>query len=168
MDFGRWFQERTSRFERFMLKCVGVMLFLLLLTQALLTRPDFRSILSLVDRFEGTPVTQQEPDQPAISRPVVDNEQRYLRLSIINDADGTGIKVLVNGETVTAFADGSSVLVAVHDGDQVEVDSKVPTEDVVIAVTSVSEGIIAPIEGKQITFFGQPETVSFVSVGKVD
>ena len=37
--------------ERFILKCVGVLLFIAL-TQALLTKPDFRSLLSLVDRFE--------------------------------------------------------------------------------------------------------------------
>lgn len=168
MDFGRWFQERTSRFERFILKCVGVMLFLVLLTQALLTQPDFRSMLSLVDRYEGTPVTKQEPDQAVISRPDIDDAERYLRLSIINGAAGTGIEVLVNGETVTAFGDNSSVLIPVHDGDQVEVDGKLPAEDVVIAVTSVSEGIISPLEGKQITFFGQPETISFVSVGAVE
>jgi hypothetical protein len=74
---------------------------------------------------------------------------------------------LVNGEAVTAFGSSKSVLVPVRDGDQVEVDGEVPAEDVVIAVTSVSEGIISPREGKKITFFGQPETVSFVKVGEV-
>ncbi|MCR3923272.1 MAG: hypothetical protein NUK65_12285, partial [Firmicutes bacterium] len=58
-----------------------------------------------------------------------------------------------------------SVLIPVHDGDQVEIDGAVPQENVVIAVTSVSEGIIAPAAGKEIIFFGQPETVSFVSIG---
>ena len=167
MDFERWFQDRTSRFERFILKCVGVLLFLLLLTQALLTKPDFRSLLSLVDRFEGKPVTETEREQPAISRPAAAEQECYLKLSILNEADGSGIEVLVNGVAVTAFGSSKSVLVPVRDGDQVEVDGEVPAEDVVIAVTSVSEGIISPREGKKITFFGQPETVSFVKVGEV-
>ncbi|MCR3923271.1 MAG: DUF5359 family protein, partial [Firmicutes bacterium] len=103
MDFERWFRERTSRFERIIIKFVVVLLLLLLVTQALLTKPNFRAMLSLVDRFEGTPVTKQEPDQPAISRPVVDDQERYLKLSIMNEVDGQGIKIFVNGEAVAAF-----------------------------------------------------------------
>ena len=163
MNFERWFRERTSRFERLLIKSVGVMLFILFVTQALLIQPDFRHLLSLVDKQEGTAVN--EPGQPAISRPIRDEKERFLRLSIINEVDGEGINVLVNGEAVATFGSSDSVLVPVHDGDLVEVDGEVPAEDVVIVVTSVSEGIISPAEGKQITYFGQPETVSFITVG---
>ncbi|NLZ93857.1 MAG: hypothetical protein GX922_07585 [Firmicutes bacterium] len=166
MKFERWFRERTSRFERLLIKGVGLMLFILFVAQALLTQPNFRLLLSLVDKHEGTAISEEESGQPAISRPVIDDQERFVRLSIINDVDGEGIDVLVNGEVVATFGSSESVLIPVHDGDQVEVDGEIPAEDVIIAVTSVSEGILSPVEGKQITYFGQPETVSFITIGE--
>lgn len=167
MSFERWFRERTSRFERFLIKGVGLMLFLLFVIQALLTQPDFRLMLSLVDKHEGTTISESEPGQPTISRPASDDQERFIRLSIINDTSGEGIEVLVNGEVVAAFGSSESVLVPVKDGDQVEVDGNSnPAGEVVIAVTSVSEGISSPLEGKQVTYFGQAETVSFITVGQ--
>ena len=49
MDFERRFKEGTKSFERWLLKGASLLLLLLILTQALLTQPEFRNILSLVD-----------------------------------------------------------------------------------------------------------------------
>lgn len=165
MSFERWFKERTSRFERILLTSALGLLALLLLTQALLTQPGFRQMLSLVDRLEGEPYEPPSLQQPASAPAPANTEPFYLTLDVIS-GDGDGLQVRVNGETAAVFGQSGSVVVEVRDGDDVEVYGDDAAQMAEIRVTEVSEGMIAPARGKTVTYFGRPETVSWVVVGQ--
>jgi hypothetical protein len=161
MDFERWFRERTSRFERLLLVSAVSLLALLVVSQALLTQPRIRQMLSLVDRLEGTPY---EPEQPTGALPQPSTESHSLELEVLS-GDARGLDIRVNGEVVTTFGQGGSVVLTVRDGDFVEIDGDLPREEVQIRVTEISEGMIFPARGQIVTYFGRPESVSWVVIG---
>jgi hypothetical protein len=161
MDFERWFKERTSRFERFLLYTAVSSLALLLLSQTLLTQPRIRQFLSLVERLEGTPY---EPNRQTGALYPVNNDPHSLELRV-RSGDARELEVRVNGEVVTTFGDSDSVILVVRDGDFVEIDGELPREEVEIEVTEISEGVLYPARGQTVTFFGRPESVSWIVVG---
>jgi hypothetical protein len=163
MDFERWFKERTSRFERILMVSAISLLALLFVTQALLTQPAVRQILSLVDRLEGTPYDPVIPDQPTGARPGANDAPQSLELRVVG-GDGSELEVRVNGEVVTTFGDNPSVVLTVRDGDFVEIDSETVGEEVKIEVTEISEGVLYPARGKLVTYFGRSESVGWVVV----
>ena len=165
MDFERWFKERTSRFERFLLISVGVMLAVLLVSQALLTQPAFRQIFSLVERLEGKAYAPVVPEQPSAIPLQVNGKPHQLTLQVVA-GDGSGLQVRVNGETAAVFTQSGSVVIEVQDGDDLEVYGTDSRQIVEIKVTEVSRGIISPVRGKTVTYFGRPETISWVVVGE--
>ncbi|MBS3948889.1 MAG: hypothetical protein KGZ57_11450 [Dethiobacter sp.] len=55
MGFGEQFLERTSRFEKLLIICAVLSLWLLLVVQVLISFPAVRIVLSIVDRLEGVP-----------------------------------------------------------------------------------------------------------------
>ena len=154
MDFERWFKEGTSRFERVLIHAAALLLVMVIVSQTMLTQPVVRRMFSLVDRLEGEPYT------PALRM----DDELYLELSIINNADGAGVTVRVNGQATAAFGSSKTVMVSVNEGDHVEIDGDVPAQVVEIKVSGVSEQLVSPQEGKVITFFGRPETVSWIVV----
>jgi hypothetical protein len=154
MDFERWFKEGTSRFERVLIHTAALLLIMVIVSQTLLTQPAVRRMFSLVDRLEGEPYT------PAMGM----EDELYVELSIINSVEGDGVSVRVNGQAVAAFGNSKTVMVSVNEGDHVEIDGDVPAQVVEIKVSAVSEKLVSPQEGKVITFFGRPETVSWIIV----
>lgn len=166
MDFERRFKERTSNFERWLYRGAALLLLLLILTQALLTQPEMRKILSLVDRMEGTPVVENEAAAAPVPAPKAAVEREgYVELSILDTQVSTEINVQVNGETVATLGrNNTTVRIPVRDGDAVEIDGQVPEKNVQVAVTAVSEGIINPKEGEEIVFYGAPEIVSYITM----
>lgn len=165
MDFERWFRERTSGFEKLLVRGAVLLLLLLLFSQVLLAQPSVRRILSLADRLEGEPVSanDEEAFTSVVTRPRV-TETGYLELRVISGAPADDLEVVVNGERAATFAGSATVRIAVHDGDAVELDGGMPREEVVVEVTEVSDGIVSPVAGKKVTYFGRPETVSFISM----
>lgn len=163
MDFEQWFKERTSGFERLLIRGAIFLLVLLFLTQALLTVPVVRRTLNLVDRLEGEPYTPVDAEAPAISRPAGDAAMHYMELTLLGKAEGV-VEVYVNGTPVKSFAENTSVVITVRDGDLVEIDGDVPEEDLGIVVSAISEGILLPQHGTEVYFFGRPETVSWVVI----
>jgi hypothetical protein len=164
MDFERWFKERTSLIERILLTSAAVLLGVLLLSQALLTQPAIRRMFSLVDRLEGNPYEPVEPQMPVSVPLQASQEPHYLELRVAS-GDASALEIRVNGETITTFGSNNTVIVEVHDGDEVEVGGEATAQEVEIQVTKVSEGIVTPAQGKTVTFYGPPETVSYVVVG---
>ncbi|EEG78248.1 hypothetical protein [Dethiobacter alkaliphilus] len=165
MDFERWFNERTSRFERLLIKSAAVLLFVLLVSQALLINPQVRSRLSLVERLEGVPYEQEvEQEQETSARPPVQAETFYLELSVINEIDASLLSVYVNGEKAATFGNDGTAKVEVHDGDLVEVDGDHSIYDIEVVVSAISDGVVSPEEGQVVTYFGRPETISWVVV----
>lgn len=164
MDFERWFTERTSRFERVLIVSTGLLLFVLLLSQALLINPNIRSMLSLVERLEGVPYerTEQEEEQETVAPSAVSEDPVLLELSIVNDVDASQLNVHVNGEAVMAFGNNNSVELSVREGDLVEVDGDPTLQNIEIVVSAISAGVASPTQGHTVTFFGQPETISWV------
>jgi len=165
MDFERWFKARTSRFERFLLVSVGVMLAVLFVSQALLTQPAFRQIFSLVERLEGKAYAPAARDLPPAVPLQVNGKSHQLTLQVVA-GDGSGLQVRVNGETAAVFSQSGSVVVEVQDGDDLEVYGTDISQIVEIKVTEVSAGMISPMRGKTVTYFGRPETISWVVVGE--
>jgi hypothetical protein len=165
VDFERWFRERTGGFEKLLLRGAVLLLLLLLFSQVLLAQPSVRRILSLAERLEGEPVAEdrENASTPVVTRPPV-TETGYLELRVIKGAPAEDLKILVNGETVATFANSTTVRIDVHDGDAVELDGGMPEEEVVVEVTEVSAGIVSPAAGKRVTYFGRPETISFISM----
>jgi len=165
VNFEQWFKERTSRFERFLLLSVGAMLVLLLVSQALLTQPVFRQIFSLVERLEGKAYLPAMPsDSPAVTSKT-DVKTHQLTLEVVS-GDASGLQVRVNGKTAAVFSQSGSVIVEVQDGDDLEVYGTDVGQIVEIKVTEVSAGLISPKRGKTVTFFGRPETISWVVAGE--
>ena len=166
MDFERWFSERTSRFERVLIKSTVLLLFLLLVSQALLTNSNVRGMLSLVERLEGAPYEQGALDEEreAVARPPAPDGPLYLELSVANDADASKLSVHVNGEAVMAFGSNNRLEVPVEAGDLVEVDGYLSEHNIEIVVSAISEGVLSPYQGQTVTFFGRPETISWVVV----
>ena len=165
MDFERRFKEGTKSFERWLLKGAALLLLLLILTQALLTQPEFRNILSLVDRLEGTPVAENEPTAVSGDNAEAVVREGYVELSIIDAKDLTEIQVQVNGDTVATLGKAATtVRIPVREGDAVEIDGQVPEQNIQVAVTAVSEGILYPQAGKEVTFYGVPEIISYITM----
>ncbi|NLM52600.1 MAG: hypothetical protein GX197_07245 [Firmicutes bacterium] len=165
MDFEHRFKERTKNFERWLFRGAALLLLLLILTQALLTQPEIRKILSLVDRLEGTPVAGNEPADASTETLAPVEREGYVELSIVEAKDLTEINVQVNGKTVATLGKNSTtVRIPVRDGDAVEIDGQIPEKNVQVAVTAVSEGIIKPQAGKEVTFYGVPEVISYVTM----
>jgi len=54
----------------------------------------------------------------------------------------------------------------VQDGDDLEVYGTDVSQIVEIKVTEVSAGLISPARGKTVTYFGRPETISWVVAGE--
>lgn len=166
MDFEQWFRARTSRFERFLICGAAVLLVLLFVSQAALTQPAFRKMLSLTDQLEGKPVVEDKEDAPASVRPpAVNDNMYYLDLKIISNDKNVSLNVLVNRETVASFSHSDTVRIPVRDGDLVEVEGA-EEENVEIVVEDVSRQIVLPAVGKKVTYFGRPETISWVVVGE--
>lgn len=162
MNFEQWFKERTSRFERLLLVSVGAMLVVLLVSQALLTQPVFRQIFSLVERLEGNAYTPAAPSKlPAVPAQL----SHQLILKVIS-GDASGLQVRVNGKTAAVFSQSGSVMLEVQDGDDLEVYGTDVSQIVEIKVTEVSAGLISPARGKTVTYFGRPETISWVVAGE--
>ncbi|MBT9139752.1 MAG: hypothetical protein DDT30_00324 [Dehalococcoidia bacterium] len=161
MDFEQWFKERTSRFERFLLVTVGAMLVVLLVSQALLTQPVFRQIFSLVERLEGNAYTPAAPSKPPAISTQLDRKLRQLTLQVVS-GDASGLQIRVNGKTAAVFSQSGSVMVEVQNGDDLEVYGTEVSQIAEIKVTEVSEGLISPARGKTVTYFGRPETTSWV------
>ncbi|MCL5980927.1 MAG: hypothetical protein M1571_00095 [Firmicutes bacterium] len=55
MGFGEQFLERTSRFEKLLIICAVLSLWLLLVVQVLISGRPSSVVLSIVDRLEGVP-----------------------------------------------------------------------------------------------------------------
>ncbi|MBS3899027.1 MAG: hypothetical protein KGZ54_09970 [Dethiobacter sp.] len=162
MNFEQWFKERTSRFERLLLVSVGAMLVVLLVSQALLTQPVFRQIFSLVERLEGNAYTPAAP----IKLPAVPAQLSHQLILKVISGDASGLQVRVNGKTAAVFSQSGSVMLEVQDGDDLEVYGTDVSQIVEIKVTEVSAGLISPARGKTVTYFGRPETISWVVAGE--
>jgi hypothetical protein len=162
MDFEQWFKKRTSDFERLLIRGAIFLLVILFLSQALLTVPGIRRTLNMVDRLEGEPYTPADTGAPAISRSAGD-VKHYLELTLLGEAKGI-VEVFVNGTAVKSFSENASVVITVREGDLVEIDGDIPDEDLGIVVSAVSESILLPQHGRQVHFFGRPETVGWVVI----
>ena len=165
MNFEQWFKERTSRFERLLLVSVGAMLVVLLVSQALLTQPVFRQIFSLVERLEGNAYTPAAPSRLPAIHSQLNGKPHQLTLQVVA-GDASGLQVRVNGKTAAVFSQSGSVMLEVQDGDDLEVYGTDISQIVEIKVTEVSAGVISPARGKTVTYFGRPETISWVVVGE--
>ncbi|MBS3886811.1 MAG: hypothetical protein KGZ41_05290 [Dethiobacter sp.] len=165
MNFEQWFKERTSRFERVLLVTVGAMLVVLLVSQALLTQPVFRQIFSLVERLEGKAYTPAAPSRLPAIHSQLNGKPHQLTLQVVA-GDASGLQVRVNGKTAAVFSQSGSVMLEVQDGDDLEVYGTDISQIVEIKVTEVSAGVISPARGKTVTYFGRPETISWVVVGE--
>ncbi|MBS4030742.1 MAG: hypothetical protein KGZ63_04890 [Clostridiales bacterium] len=162
MDFEQWFKERTSGFERLLIRGAIFLLVLLFLSQALLTVPGVRRTLNLVDRLEGEPYTPVDIGAPAISRSAGD-VMHYLELTLLGEVKGN-VEVFVNGTAVKSFSENTSVVITVSEGDLVEIDGDIPEEELGVVVSAVSDGIQLPQHGRQVHFFGRPETIGWVVI----
>ncbi len=158
MDFEQWFKERTSGFERLLIRGAIILLIMLLISQALLTIPEMRQVLNLVDRLEGEPFV---PVDTAIS--LSGDSAHYLELTLRGEATGV-LEVLINGISVDSFSKNRSVVVRVSEGDLVEIDGDVPDEALAVVVSAISAEVMLPKHGREIHFFGRPETVGRVVI----
>lgn len=158
MDFEQWFKERTSGFERLLIRGAITLLIMLLISQALLTMPEMRQALNLVDRLEGEPYV---PVDTAIS--LSGDSVHYLELTLRGEAAGV-LEVLINGVSVDSFSKNKSVVIMVSDGDLVEIDGDIPDEALAVVVSAISADVMLPKYGREVHFFGRPETVGRVVI----
>lgn len=173
MDFEKWFMERTSRFERWLVYAAAGCLTLVIISQIMLTRPGFRRSMSFTGRLEGVPYAAEEPQLPAAAlyeagilprrdTALSGKSGQSLELTITGGTNQADLHVRVNGETVAAFGRQRTVEVWVRDGDLVEIDGNGVNEIIELEVSAVSEGIADPAPGHKVVYFGRPETVSWV------
>ncbi len=164
MEFEQWFREKSRKFEKLLFRTVVFFLFLLLAGQALQTAPAVRRTLNLVDRLEGIPYLSPETDAPALADSGRTQDGQYLVLKVIDMPENGMLQVLVNGHAVADFHHTSTVTVAVQDGDMIEVDGDASSGEIQVVVSAASRGVISPVGGKSIFYYGVPETVGWVII----
>lgn len=159
VEFEKWFRERTSGFERLLLGAALVLLVLLFAAQALLAVPGARRLLSLADRLEGEPLA---PARETFKEIEAGEPEAFLELALDGEVVPGSVRVLVNGRPVSSFGVDGRVTIAVRAGDLVEVDGDVPEREIRVIVSAASARVHSPAPGKNVYFFGRPETVGWV------
>jgi hypothetical protein len=161
VEFERWFREKSRLFELLLLRAVVLFLCLLLAAQVLQAIPQTRKVLSLVDRLEGVPYVP--PGEEVGVRSKTGGEEHYLVLQATR-TEGSLLEVLVNKQPVANFNDTHIVTVKVKQGDLVEIDGDLPSQEIAVVVSSVSSDLISPVRGKTVVFNGVLEVVGTVGM----
>jgi hypothetical protein len=162
VEFEDWFRDKSHWLETTLIRGALLLLFILLISQALQTAAGFREVVNLVDRLEGQPYEAPEQTSLTMSETVLLDEH-HLVLEILGNAEDIPVWVLVNGQRVESFDATGQVKIFVREGDVVEVDGELPASELEIVVSSTSDGIVSPVSGRSVRFYGLAETVGWVA-----
>ncbi|HHV62199.1 MAG TPA: hypothetical protein GXX51_06130 [Firmicutes bacterium] len=161
--------------ERWFLRASILALFLLILSQAVLTSDGTRFFLCRVERFEGSPIKLERiarnqgqrlaRDQGQdVSQPAALHEATgWITLRCIDQKTPEAVKVLVNGRAVTDFDYGDAVIM-VHHGDLVEIDGSSNPQPLYFEVAETSPNVAKPARGTEVYINKSIESLGNVSV----
>lgn len=125
--------------ERFLFLCCVGTFSALILFQVGLANPYTRTFLSAGKELEGTPLETEE---------FLYNEGK-LSLGLVGEDRNQDVKVLVNGDEVSAFSYGL-VEINVKDGDVVEIDGSKTRSTSEVEVLSKSDNVSTQCVGKRV------------------
>jgi len=132
-DFRDWWDRINIKLDKLLM----LMLSLLLITQVVFLNQNTRTILSRIDRLEGSSVADS---QLFIKRGEVE-------LTIESHENTSGLVFYINGEEVPVRA-GKSIKLTVKDNDVLEVSGADFSDIAVLRLSSVSDNVIVPEPGK--------------------
>lgn len=150
------FRRVASRAEGLALRVILVAALLLLAGQLALTQPDLRWHLSPVERWEGLPLEPVAPGAwgrpaggvAAVADPLARDEGPWITITLWNRLRAPRAVVLVNGAEVAAFTRREAV-VAVREGDILEVDGLAVRQPLVFRVTAAHPEVSDPPVGME-------------------
>ena len=146
-------ERKPLNMERLLFNAFLAVFIILLGVQAVLLNPTFRSVLTVDEGLEGSPLGPEEY--------LYNTGSMELRL---DKAEGNGpVKVLVNGEERAVF-ESSSVIISVNEGDVVELDTTEAEGSVKVTISAVSDNISKECLGK--TFQAEGSVLKLVTVRK--
>lgn len=154
-SFFRGHASRQGPVERFLLRVIGLIVLLLVVTQYMLGGIT-EQVVSQVGSREDV---QSNPGAP---EPV---PTHVVTLQLNNFSTLPRAKVLVNQEVRGEFRD-RYVTVAVRNGDTIEVDGTFYSHPVEIVVLDVSPGVLAPSSGQQLKLQGGVTKVGTVRISE--
>lgn len=166
MEFEDWFRDKSRRLETLLIRGVLLLLFVLLVTQALQTAAGFRRLISLVDQLEGQPYGPPDGETAFTFARQAPGEEHHVVLELLADSSGIMVWVMVNGEKKAVLLPGQPLTLPVQAGDLLEVDGQMPETEMEVVVRAVSDGIVSPSAGSSVRFFGLPETLGWVTTSQ--
>ena len=159
----------VDRTERILLFSLASFLLLLLVSQTIMLKEEWRPYLSRVDRLEGqdlsvVPQDREEMNvQPAVySNFVCQGQTMTIRMI---PANIQGVKLFINGKEETVFHD-SDIKVSVYEGDYVEIDATKARDKVKFIVHVSSQKVVCPPDGLLLEGNGQVLTLGQVKFKK--
>lgn len=116
------------KLERVIIIVFLAVFIMMLAVQGALTNPSLRSVLTVEDKIEGSPLGAVEYLYNAGS----------MELRLENAESNTDVKVLVNGEPLTVF-NNKSIKIDIKEGDVVEIDASEAAGSIEVTIAALSE-----------------------------
>lgn len=142
------FDRVARRAERLALHTLLAAALLLVAGQLAMTHPDLRWYLSPVERWEGVPLAASDAVQVMAETLGGGPDRPWVRITLWNRRRAPGAVVLVNGAEVAAFT-GREVVVAVDQGDVLEVDGLAVRSPLVFRITATHPAVADPPAGME-------------------
>ncbi|MEN6461294.1 MAG: hypothetical protein ABFC94_08005 [Syntrophomonas sp.] len=155
----------VNRVEKGLMRLVVIGVILMVMVQALMTREEYRIFLSWGEKLEGQsinyPVTATKQAERENSASPTKSTQTLMNISIDMFSSLPKAIVLVNGKQAGNFSD-REISLKLKGGDVVEIDSRYYNFPINYKITSTSDNLAYPGQGKEYT-----GNQSIVMIGKV-
>lgn len=137
-------RNQSINIERLLfLTCIGVFI-LMLFVQAALTSPSVRTFINGTSTLEGIPLETEEYLYA----------EGEIELKLLSNNSNEDLKILLNGEELTAFSQ-DSIKLTVKNGDVIEIDASNSYENNIVEIASKSENIATDCLGKKLSVNGK-------------
>lgn len=169
MNFDKILQRFVTRAEKIIFRVTLALLVLLFVVQALYLNEEFRPFLSVTDRLEGKPLSEDVRDVLGgrTEREGTPGTEHHVEAALVLElipppGNSPELYLLVNGRVKGRFGT-EPFYVSVSAGDMLEVMGHVPgNEPAVIRVVEVKGNLKAPEAGYLIKSFGDRELLSWI------
>jgi hypothetical protein len=125
----------------------------LLGVQAALLNPAVRSLITLQESIEGAPLGAEEYLY----------NSGTIEMELLDEDSIPALKILINGEEKACF-DTKNIQLDVIDGDVIEIDGSAVSDNVKIAISSVSTNINKEYVGKIFQIDGNVQNIVKVKI----
>jgi hypothetical protein len=133
-------KNQNINIEKMLFLSVIIVFILMLLVQAALTNPTVRTFLNGHSTSEGIPLEQEE----------YLFSQGQIELKLLSENANENLKVLLNGDEITAFSQ-DTILLTVKNGDIVEIDGSDTPGGNEVEIVSKSDNVITDCQGKKLS-----------------